>query len=123
MQRRRFCCLTATVFAGAAVPAAAAPQPAELARIERLIGAVALRGDLHFVRNGKAYSAADAARFLREKLKAQGDGVQTVQDFIERIASRSSTSGRPYLIRHADGREQPAAAFLHEELQRLELRP
>lgn len=123
MQRRRFCCLTATVFAGAAVPAAAAPQPAELARIERLIGAVALRGDLHFVRNGKAYTAADAARFLREKLKAQGDGVQTVQDFIERIASRSSTSGRPYLIRHADGREQPAAALLHEELQRLEPRP
>jgi hypothetical protein len=119
MQSRRALLIAAAAL-GAAWPAGAAPPAAEQARIDRLIGVVASRSDLQFVRNGSAYKAADAARFLREKLKSQGRDVQTAEDFIERIASRSSTSGKAYLIRHADGREQPAGAFLREELQRLE---
>lgn len=100
--------------------AVAQPEGAEARRVERLIDAVAARPQLQFVRNGSAHAAPDAARFLREKLRARGDAVHTAEDFIERIASRSSTSGRAYLVRHPDGREQPAADFLRAELARLD---
>ncbi len=106
-----------------AQPAAANPAPGERDRIERLLRAMERQTDVNFERNGRLASARDAVRFLRAKWERHGGDVDSAEGFIERIASRSSTSGRPYLIRHADGREQPAAAFLHEELQRLELRP
>jgi len=98
--------------------AAGAPA-AELERIERLIAAVGARQDLRFLRNGTDYPASDAARFLREKFKARSDGVTTAEGFVERIATRSSTTGRPYLIRWPDGREQAAAEFLLAELKRI----
>lgn len=99
---------------------AAQPEGAEARRVERLIDAVATQPQLKFVRNGSAYAPADAARFLREKLRARGGDVRTAEDFIERIASRSSTSGRAYLVRQADGRELQAADFLRAELARID---
>ena len=96
--------------------AAAAPPAGEQARIDALIGAVEAERDLRFVRNGKAYSAAEAAQFLREKQRMTGPDLATAEDFIEHIGSRSSTTGQPYLIRFADGRQQPAADFLRARL-------
>lgn len=120
MNRQRRAALVALLAAAASAWstqwALAAPAQAEQARIDRLIDAVARRQDARFVRNGKAYSAADAASFLREKLKANAAKVKTAQDFIEQVASRSSTTGQPYLIRFADGRELAAAEFLRAEL-------
>ena len=115
---RRGCCLA--LLAGLALRAAAAPSPAEQARIERLIEAVAQNKQARFLRNGSDYSAADAAEFLRRKLEAYGDRVRTVNDFIDQIASKSSTSGQIYKVRLADGREVPSADFLRAELARIE---
>jgi len=115
---RRGCCLALMmVLAG---HAASVPPQAEQARIERLIDAVARNKEARFVRNGSDYSAADAAEFLRRKLDAYGDRVKTVHDFIEQIASKSSTSGQIYKVRLADGREVPSAEFLRAELARIE---
>jgi len=98
----------------------AAPSEAERARIERLIAFVAAQKDIQFVRNGTAYGAADAAKFLRGKFEKMGEHVGTAQQFIDQIASRSSTSGQPYLIRFTDGRTVPAAQFLGDELRRMD---
>jgi hypothetical protein len=49
-----------------------------------------------------------------------GEHVTTARQFIDEIASRSSTSGQPYLIRFADGRSVSAAQFLGDELQRMD---
>ena len=98
----------------------AAPSPAEQARIERLIAYVESQTNIRFVRNGSAYSSADAAKFLRGKYKKMGEHVTTAQQFIEQIASKSSTTGEAYLIRFADGRQVPAARFLGDELQRMD---
>lgn len=117
MKRRAF--LAAALALLAAPSHAAGPPAAELERIERLISAIGDRQDLRFVRNGTDYPASDAARFLREKFKARSDGVSSAEGFVERIATRSSTTGRPYLIRWPDGREQAAAEFLLAELRRL----
>jgi hypothetical protein len=120
MNRTRRTALLAGLLIVLPVATRAAPTALERARIERLIARVAARPELVFVRNGSDYSAADAARFLREKLKAQGQDVNTAEDFIERIASRSSTSGKPYMIRHPDGRAQPSAEFLRAQLAHID---
>jgi len=99
--------------------AAAAPSDTEQARIDRLIGAVAARGECRFIRNGREYAASDAATFLRRKMQSMGGRVGTAQDFIEQIASKSSTSGEPYLIRYGDGREATSERFLRAELARI----
>jgi hypothetical protein len=110
------------VLASATVSVQAAPSAVEQARIDRLIDAVAAQTRLQFVRNGKTYSPADAATFLREKLKSRGADVATAEQFIERIASASSTSGLSYRIRFTDGREVASAEFLGSLLTALERR-
>jgi Family of unknown function (DUF5329) len=104
------------------VAARADPSAAERARIERLLDALAARKDIRFVRNGKEYTGAQAADFLRGKLQWQIDRVGTMQDFINQIGTRSDSSGNVYLVRVADGRELTSAQFLTQELRRIEKR-
>jgi len=91
-----------------------------MARINRLIDAVAQHKDLKFIRNGKEYTAAQAGDFLRGKLKWRIEKVATMQDFIVEVGTRSTTSGDPYLVRLGNGRTLPSAEFLAQELRRLE---
>lgn len=103
--------------------ATAAPQPHEQSRIDRLIRFVETQQSMTFIRNGTEYSSADAGRFLRGKLEAMGREVTTAREFIERIATKSSISGRPYQVKFADGRTMLASQFLAEELKRLDALP
>jgi hypothetical protein len=41
-------------------------------------------------------------------------------DFIEKVASVSSTSGKPYVIRFKDSHEVKCGDYLKEELKKLE---
>ncbi len=50
-----------------------------------------------FNRNGVWYSAADARRHLERKLKSAGSP-RSAEQFVERIASKSSMTGEPYLV-------------------------
>jgi Family of unknown function (DUF5329) len=120
---RRRCALLAGALALAVGRAAAVPPPAEVARIERLIRHVADQREVAFVRNGTPYPPGEAAQFLRAKFARMGEHVGSAVQFIEQIASRSSTTGQPYLIRFADGRTQPVAQFLGDELRRMDARP
>ena len=101
----------------------AAPVPQEQARIDKLIRHVELQRGLVFIRNGSEYTCEQAAKFLRGKMEAMGKEVSTARDFIERIATKSSMSGKPYQIRLADGTVMPAGHYLHEELKRIESQP
>ncbi|MCR5885363.1 DUF5329 domain-containing protein [Rhizobacter sp. J219] len=116
---RRRTLLLGALFAAASA-ATAAPSPAEQARIQRLIAYVEAQTTIRFVRNGSAYSSKDAAKFLRRKFEKMGEHVTTAQQFIEQIASKSSTTGEAYLIRFPDGRQVPAARFLGDELARMD---
>lgn len=78
---------------------------AESRTIEALIASVAQLSDATFIRNDKSYPAPTAARFLREKWKSRQSEVGSAEEFIDRIASSSSTTSKPYLIRFADGRQ------------------
>jgi hypothetical protein len=112
--------VAALVVACLGRPAWAAPSAIEAARIERLIDHVAAQKKMAFIRNGTAYSCKEAALFLRGKFEKMGEHVSTAAQFIDQIASRSSTTGQPYLIRFPDGRTMPAGQFLAQELQRMD---
>ncbi len=114
----------AVVMTAAMQPVAqAAPAAPEQRRIDILLDAVAADRDSRFVRAGVEYTGADAARFLRAKLQAQGDAVRTAEDFVERIASRSSTTGRPYRVCRAAGGCVDAGEHLRALLLRAAARP
>ena len=102
--------------------ARADPSPAERARIDRLIAAVAQRTDIRFLRNGKEYTSTQAADFLRGKFNWRIEKVVTVQDFIDQVGTRSTASGDVYKVRLADGRTLPSADFLRQELGRIDRR-
>jgi hypothetical protein len=92
----------------------------EKEKIEALIKHVANLKDARFVRNDTEYDAASAAEFLRRKWKWKASDISTARDFIEKIATVSSTSGKPYLIRFKDGKEVKSGEYLSSELKKLE---
>jgi hypothetical protein len=106
-------------FALAASVLLAVLPDAERQKIEALITAIEHLKDATFIRNDKSYDAPTAAKFLRGKWRDRAKEVASAEDFIAKVASFSSTTGKPYLIRFADGREIPSAEFLRAELARL----
>ena len=119
---RAFAILIASLALAGARPAFAADAAkaeAESRTIEALIASVAQLSDATFLRNGKSYPASAAARFLREKWQSRRSEVRSAEGFIDRIASFSSTTSKPYFIRFADGRQVPSAEYLRSELARL----
>ena len=88
----------------------------EAAKIQFLISTVENLKEAKFVRNGKAYDSKKAANHLRHKLMAAGDRVKTADDFIRLCASKSSLSGKPYLIRFSDGVIMEAEVFFRNRL-------
>lgn len=91
----------------------------EKAKIEGLISHVENLKDAKFIRNGSSYDAQSAAKFLRGKWQANEKAIQTADDFIEKAASFSSTTGKPYLIQFGDGREVKCGEYLKEALKKL----
>jgi hypothetical protein len=98
---------------------AAGLSPAEEKQVEALIATIERKTDATFIRNGRPFGAAAAAEFLRRKWRLREADVGSADDFIEKVASFSSTTGQPYLIRFSDGRETPCSIFLRTELSDL----
>jgi predicted Rossmann fold nucleotide-binding protein DprA/Smf involved in DNA uptake len=103
-----------------AVPARAA-EMTERQKIEALIKHVEGLQDAKFVRNGTEHDAKTAAKFLRGKWESNEAEIKTAKDFIDKAATKSSTTGKPYLIRFKDGKEVPSADYLRGELKKLEM--
>ncbi len=89
------------------------------AQIEALIHEIQTLKDASFVRNGSTYDAKTAAKFLRRKWDSHKSVITTAADFIEKAASVSSTTGKPYLIRFNDGREIKCADYLKTKMAAL----
>ena len=95
---------------------------AEKKKIEVLIFEVERMTDAVFIRNGKQYTAELAGEFLRRKWKSRRSEVHSAADFIDKVASSSSTTGKPYSIRWSDGKERLSAEFFRAQLSLLETR-
>ena len=115
-----------TLLLGLAIASFAHAQPlppVERQKIEALIKFVGDLKDAKFIRNGSTYDVSTAVRFLRGKWEANDASVKTARDFIDKVASFSGTSGKPYLMRLKDGKEIPSREFLAAELQKIESAP
>lgn len=110
--------LIAVLFSGILSQATAA-SVADV-EIGHLLGYLERSGCVLY-RNGKWYSASDARAHLEKKYRYLLDQglVDTTEDFIDRAATASSMSGKPYQVK-CDGREPVSSAeWLTTELQRL----
>lgn len=94
--------------------------PTEKGKIESLIHQVEALQGAKFIRNGKSYDSTDAAKFLRGKWDSKAKEIETAEDFIQKVASVSSTSGQPYLIRFSDGHEVKCGDYLRGLLKKAE---
>lgn len=72
--------------------------------------------DCVFVRNGKEYGAEDAEAHLRMKYKRGKRYAPTTEKFIERLASKSSMSKKPYFIECTDDERVPSGQWLTQLL-------
>jgi hypothetical protein len=80
------------------------------AEIDYLLDAVATSNCV-FVRNGKEHDAQAARKHLQTKRKRGRRYFDSAEEFIERLASSSSWSGKDYTIRCGDDSQTAKAWF------------
>jgi hypothetical protein len=115
--------LALLVFSLPTTSTAADIEAREAQKIDYLIASIETLKDAQFIRNDTSYNAKAAADHLRLKLRIAGSHVTSAYDFIRYCASASSVSGKPYVIRFADGREVAAEVFLRQKLKEYESVP
>jgi hypothetical protein len=108
------------IFCFMLMPVSAQTQKlTEAQKIEALIAFVA-KQEGTFMRNGSEHTPVEAAEHLRLKLKKAGKSIKTAQLFIDKLATGSSVTGKPYEIVFKNGRKAQLAPLLRIELARLE---
>jgi hypothetical protein len=91
-----------------AISSAWAEEQTVAVEVNYLINAVSESG-CNFVRNGKEHTSSEAVDHLQMKARRGKRYYDTADEFIDRIASKSSWSGKPYQIQ-CDGQPAVTAA-------------
>ena len=94
--------------------------PAVRAEIEALLVRLQAPG-CQFFRNGSWHSGTEAQAHLRRKLEYIEDKnrVRTTEDFINRAASASSSSGEPYRVRCGASPAVESKVWLQDQLKAI----
>ena len=110
--------LSATLANAGALSSAAKPE------IDALLSRLETSG-CQFYRNGSWLTGPEAADHLKTKLAylVKSGSITTADEFIEKAATKSITSGQPYKLRCANQEAQPSAVWLGNELRRLREAP
>lgn len=98
----------------------AEPDATAKQEIASLINHLAASG-CRFNRNGSWYDASSAVGHINRKYSylLKKDLVPNTEAFIERAASESSTSGKPYLVKCGDTPEVQSAVWFRDALAKL----
>lgn len=107
-------------LAVSASAASAAPSATTQREINGLMQALETSG-CRFQRNGSWHEPAQARSHLQRKYDylLKRNLADTAELFIDRAASRSSISGKPYRVACPGAAEQDAAPWFQQQLQRL----
>jgi hypothetical protein len=97
-----------------AVLAVLPAQEWEQDRIERLLSLVE-ESDVVFIRHGQEYSGRKAADHLRDKARRIDPPIRTLDEFIDKVASRSWLHHEPYQVKAPDGTIEDAGAWLRRQ--------
>ncbi len=95
-------------------------SPAEKSEIQHLLTYIE-QCSCQFYRNGTWYQDTKAARKhveLKYDYFAKKGRVNSSEDFINRCASKSEISGKPYMVKCGDGSPLSVGQWLSDELQR-----
>ena len=95
----------------------ATPDDVAQHEIDHLLEFVAA-SNCTFVRNGQSYPARDARDHLAMKYSFTKFRLSTADEFVQYLATGSSTSGEPYSV-ICNKKERPAGPWLAEELRRF----
>jgi len=119
MQRRAIVIALSAAALCAGAPAWAQQDARARQEIVHLLDYVAQSG-CQFNRNGSWHDSKAARDHLQEKYDylQRRKLVPDTKTFIERAASQSSMSGKPYLIRCGGGQPTTSAQWLNAELER-----
>lgn len=117
MKVTRLSLLRIAIVAGLLLPITATADTAE-AEIDYLLTSIG-GSDCVFIRNGTRHNAEDAEDHLRMKLRRGKRYVTTAETFIERLASSSSMSKKPYYIECPGQEMTPSGEWLMQRLAEL----
>ena len=93
--------------------AVSAADPAEIEYLLHAIG----QSDCVFTRNGKDHTATEAEDHLRMKYSRTKSRIKTAEAFIDRLASESSWTGKPYTMCCANDQPEPSKQWLYHKLK------
>ena len=108
----------ATLVAAAALSASVAnatPDAKNAAEIDSLLQSIG-NSNCTFIRAGQEYTATEARKHLEMKLGFVRWRLQTVEQFIDKLASSSSQTGEAYQIR-CGAEQTPARNWLETQLK------
>jgi hypothetical protein len=99
-----------------AIPAfSASPEPVAQT-VDALIKTVE-KSDLKFVRNGDEHTAKEAAEHMRRKYDHFKKEIKTPEDFVNKCASKSELSGKPYTVKKPDGSTEKCDVWMRSLLE------
>jgi hypothetical protein len=70
-----------------------------------------------FIRNGQTHTPQEAVNHIKAKYEHFKNEIKTPEDFIRLAASKSSLTGKPYLVRTPNGNEMRLDAWLTDALK------
>lgn len=85
------------------------------AEIEHLLDYVK-NSKITFIRNSSSYSPADAVKHMNRKFEHFKKEINTAEQFIEKCATKSLLSGKPYQVKLEDQTVMEAADWFLKEL-------
>lgn len=113
MQATFITSVLAVFLTGIAAPQAmSAEPPVEIEYLLQTIG----KSECIFTRNGKPHSATEAEDHLRMKYNRTKSRIKTAEAFIDRLASASSWTGKPYTMQCTGEEPEPSKQWLFREL-------
>ena len=86
-------------------------------KIETLILSLGQLAGATFVRNGQGYMPDEAVVHMMKKWEWKKTAIETAEDFIRIVGSKSSTSGKPYVIKMPDGTEVETEEWFKKQLK------
>jgi hypothetical protein len=95
----------------------------ETEKIEALILSLKQLVGATFIRNGKEHTLDDAISHMRNKWEWKKSEIKTADDFIRIAGSKSSTSGKAYIIAMPDGTEWQTGDWFRKQLALIEEAP
>jgi hypothetical protein len=97
--------------------------PSQSGNIETLILSLRQLVGARFIRNGQEHTPDEAIVHMRKKWEWKKSKIKTADDFIRIVGSKSSTSGKPYMIRFSDGTEMKSEEWFSKQLELMKSLP